>query len=38
MGLQIRNERQLKALTGLSQGQFDHLHTLRFLLDIYLHQ
>ena len=25
MGLQIRDERQLKALTGLSQAQFDHL-------------
>jgi hypothetical protein len=34
MGLQIRNERQLKALTGLSQGQFDHL--LPVFSDIYL--
>ena len=34
MGLQIRNERQLKALTGLSQGQFDHLLTA--FSDIYL--
>jgi hypothetical protein len=25
MGLQIRDDRQLKALTGLSQDQFDHL-------------
>lgn len=25
MGLQIRDERQLKALTGLSQAQVDHL-------------
>src|SRR5262249_15011096 len=25
MGLQIRDERQMKALTGLSQAQFDHL-------------
>lgn len=25
MGLQIRDERQMKALTGLSQTQFDHL-------------
>ncbi len=25
MGLQIRDERQMKALTGLSQDQFDHL-------------
>ena len=25
MGLQIRNERQLKSLTGLSQEQFDYL-------------
>jgi len=25
MGLVIRNERQLKSLTGLSQGQFDYL-------------
>jgi len=25
MGLQIRDERQMKALTGLSQDQVDHL-------------
>ena len=25
MGLQIRDERQMKALTGLSQAQFDSL-------------
>ena len=25
MGLQIRDDRQIKALTGLSQVQFDHL-------------
>ena len=25
MGLQIRDNRQRKALTGLSQAQFDHL-------------
>jgi len=25
MGVQIRDERQLKALTGLSQAQVDHL-------------
>ena len=25
MGLQIRDERQMKALTGLSQAQFDYL-------------
>ena len=25
MGLHIRDERQMKALTGLSQAQFDHL-------------
>src|SRR2546429_9843127 len=25
MGMQIRDERQMKALTGLSQTQFDHL-------------
>jgi len=25
MGLQIRDDRQRKALTGLSQAQFDHL-------------
>src|SRR2546430_8282787 len=25
MGLQIRDDRQMKALTGLSQDQFDHL-------------
>ena len=25
MGMQIRDERQMKALTGLSQAQFDHL-------------
>ena len=25
MGLLIRDDRQMKALTGLSQGQFDHL-------------
>ena len=25
MGLQIRDDRQMKALTGLSQAQFNHL-------------
>src|SRR4030095_4836216 len=25
MGMQIRDDRQMKALTGLSQAQFDHL-------------
>ncbi len=34
MGLQIRHERQLRALTGLSQGQFDYL--LLCFTDIYL--
>jgi hypothetical protein len=33
MGLYIRNDRQMKALTGLSQGQFDHL--LPVFSDIY---
>jgi len=33
MGLQIRDERQMKALTGLSQAQFDHL--LPVFSDIY---
>jgi len=33
MGLQIRDNRQRKALTGLSQAQFDHL--LPFFSDIY---
>src|SRR5215470_7920731 len=33
MGLQIRDERQRKALTGLSQAQFDHL--LSVFSDIY---
>jgi DDE superfamily endonuclease len=33
MGLQIRDERQMKALTGLSQDQFDHL--LSFFSAIY---
>ena len=33
MGLQIRDERQRKALTGLSQDQFDHL--LSVFSDIY---
>src|SRR3954464_15506154 len=33
MGLQIRDERQRKALTGLSQAQFDHL--LPVFSDIY---
>jgi hypothetical protein len=33
MGLQIRDERQMKALTGLSQAQFDHL--LSVFRDIY---
>ena len=33
MGLQIRDERQMKALTGLSQAQFDHL--LSVFSDIY---
>lgn len=34
MGLVIRNERQLKSLTGLSQGQFDYL--LSSFSDVYL--
>src|SRR6058998_1043855 len=33
MGIQIRDERQMKALTGLSQAQFDHL--LPVFSDIY---
>ena len=33
MGLQIRDERQMKALTGLSQAQFDYL--LSVFSDIY---
>ena len=33
MGLQIRDDRQMKALTGLSQAQFDHL--LSVFSDIY---
>jgi hypothetical protein len=33
MGLQIRDDRQMKALTGLSQAQFDHL--LSFFSAIY---
>ena len=33
MGLQIRDERQMKALTGLSQAQFDSL--LPVFSDIY---
>ncbi len=33
MGLQIRDNRQRKALTGLSQAQFDHL--LPVFSDIY---
>ena len=33
MGLQIRDEPQMKALTGLSQAQFNHL--LPFFRDIY---
>ena len=33
MGLQIRDDRQMKALTGLSQAQFDHL--LPVFSDIY---
>jgi hypothetical protein len=33
MGMQIRDERQMKALTGLSQAQFDHL--LSVFSDIY---
>ena len=33
MGLQIRDNRQIKALTGLSQDQFDHL--LPFFRNIY---
>src|SRR5438093_12778238 len=33
MGLLIRDDRQMKALTGLSQAQFDHL--LRCFSDIY---
>src|SRR5437870_8976685 len=33
MGLQIRDDRQMKALTGLSQAQFDHL--LSVFTDIY---
>jgi hypothetical protein len=27
MGLQIRDDRQMKALTGLSPDQFDHLRS-----------
>src|ERR1700716_1142023 len=33
MGLQIRDDRQMKALTGLSQAQFDHL--LSVFSDVY---
>src|SRR3989454_11397085 len=33
MGLQTRDDRQMKALTGLSQAQFDHL--LSVFTDIY---
>ena|SRR5437899_10533218 len=33
MGLQIRDDRQMKALTGLSQAQFDYL--LSVFSDIY---
>ena len=33
MGIQIRDERQMKALTGLSQAQFDHL--LSVFTDLY---
>ena len=33
MGMQIRDERQMKALTGLSQAQFNHL--LPVFSDIY---
>src|SRR5712692_8227032 len=33
MGLQIRDERQMKALTGLSQAQFDYL--LSVFSDVY---
>jgi len=33
MGLQIRDDRQMKAFTGLSQAQFDHL--LPIFSDIY---
>ena len=33
MGLQIRDDRQMKALTGLSQAQFDYL--LPVFSDIY---
>jgi Helix-turn-helix of DDE superfamily endonuclease len=33
MGMQIRDDRQMKALTGLSQAQFDHL--LSVFSDIY---
>src|SRR5436305_7517840 len=33
MGMQIRDERQMKALTGLSQAQFNHL--LSVFSDIY---
>src|SRR5262245_16118679 len=33
MGLQIRDDRQMKALTGLSQAQFNHL--LPIFSDIY---
>jgi hypothetical protein len=33
MGMQIRDERQMKALTGLSQAQFDRL--LPVFSDIY---
>ena len=33
MGLQIRDDRQMKALTGLSPAQFDHL--LSVFSDVY---
>ena len=33
MGLQIRDDRQMKALTGLSQAQFTHL--LSVFSDVY---
>jgi hypothetical protein len=34
MGLQIRDDRQMKALTGLSQAQFDYL--LPIFSDVYV--
>ena len=36
MGIVIRDERQLQALTGLSQTQFDHV--LPIFSEVYTHQ